>query len=110
MNFGQSFLFESHLRKIFFGWKPALAGFDLIIQLTWEYCDNDRKGHWFMLRFCAVIRTTRKIETNYTYSSGNLNLSTRSRACGESDTEIGLIVWLLMFLAILEGNTPSDVG
>ena len=110
MNFGQSFRYESQLRKISFGRKPALAGFDLISQLTWEYFDNDRKGHWFMVRFCAVIRTTRKIETNYTYSSGNLNSSTRSRVRGESNKEIGLIVWLLMFLAILEGNTPSDVG
>jgi hypothetical protein len=73
MNFGQSFRYESQLRKISFGRKPALAGFDLISQLTWEYFDNDRKGHWFMVRFWVAIRTTRKIEINYTYWSSNLN-------------------------------------
>ena len=79
----QSFRFEPKLRKNSFGRKPALAGFDLISQLTYEYSGNDMEGRWFRVRFWAAISTTRKVEINYIDCSGkNSKLSTGSSVWG----------------------------
>ena len=58
-----------------------------------------------------VQRLRRKFAINSTNWSGkNSNSSKRSRARGESDAKIGLVVTLLTLTARLEGNKRSNDG